>query len=130
MVDFRFSTPELDWLEGDAMSDEADERLKSYAANASEKDVENIGSKLGGMNRGPIAKLWSDVQALWAMILDPSAAWASKSLAIGALVYLVSPIDAVPDFLPILGLTDDAGVLTAVVSSLYRDLEKYKRRLT
>lgn len=37
--------------------------------------------------------------------------WA-KSIISGALVYLVCPADAVPDVTPILGYTDDLGVLS------------------
>ena len=35
-----------------------------------------------------------------------------------ALVYLVSPIDLVPELLPVIGVTDDAGVLVWLLSSL------------
>ncbi|MFJ5990116.1 YkvA family protein [Lentzea sp. NPDC092896] len=34
------------------------------------------------------------------------------------LVYLVSPIDVLPEFLPVIGVTDDAGVLVWLLSSL------------
>ncbi len=37
--------------------------------------------------------------------------WA-KHIVLGALGYLISPIDAIPDLSPILGYTDDLGVLT------------------
>lgn len=36
--------------------------------------------------------------------------WA-KHIMLGALGYLISPIDALPDLTPLLGYTDDAGVL-------------------
>lgn len=38
-------------------------------------------------------------------------AWA-KRIVMGAFVYLVSPFDAIPDLSPIIGYTDDLGVLT------------------
>lgn len=38
-------------------------------------------------------------------------AWA-KRIVMGALVYLLSPFDAIPDLAPVLGYTDDLGVLT------------------
>lgn len=37
--------------------------------------------------------------------------WA-KHIVLGALGYLITPIDAIPDLTPILGYTDDIGVLT------------------
>lgn len=93
--------------------------------NVSEKDVKKIDAKLGGMNRGPISKIWDRVKALWAFIKDPQAPKAGKILAIAALIYLISPIDAIPDFIPGLGLTDDVGVVLAVVAKLGADLKKY-----
>jgi uncharacterized membrane protein YkvA (DUF1232 family) len=35
-----------------------------------------------------------------------------------SLVYLVSPIDVLPEFLPVIGVTDDAGVLVWLLSSI------------
>ena len=82
-------------------------------------------NKLARMNRGPIAKIWDKVQALWKYIKDPNAPLAGKAIAIAALVYLVSPIDAVPDFIPLVGLGDDVSVITAAVIKLADDLRRY-----
>ena len=41
-------------------------------------------------------------------------AWAKASI-IGALGYLISPIDLIPDVIPVVGFTDDAGVIAAVL---------------
>lgn len=43
--------------------------------------------------------------------------WA-KSAIIGALGYLILPIDLVPDVLPVAGLTDDLGVLLAALATI------------
>ncbi|QEJ99600.1 DUF1232 domain-containing protein [Treponema phagedenis] len=77
------------------------------------------------MNRGPIAKVWGNVTKMWKLIKDPNAAWGAKAVAIGALLYLVSPIDAIPDFIPFAGLLDDVGVITAAVASLAYALSEY-----
>ncbi|RCS41549.1 DUF1232 domain-containing protein [Bremerella cremea] len=79
------------------------------------------------MNRGPIRKLWNDVLALWRMITDKNASWVSRSMAIGAIVYLITPIDAVPDLLPLIGLSDDAAVILAAVAALAWELNKYRQ---
>lgn len=46
---------------------------------------------------------------------------------IGAIVYFVSPLDIVPDFLLGLGLIDDAAVLAFTWNRLSKDLEKFSK---
>ena len=43
--------------------------------------------------------------------------WA-KGIIFGALGYFISPIDAIPDTLPVVGYTDDLGVLVAALSAV------------
>ena len=43
--------------------------------------------------------------------------WA-KTAIYGALGYFISPIDAIPDFLPVAGYTDDIGVLIAAAATV------------
>ncbi|WP_440945760.1 YkvA family protein [Methanosarcina sp. T3] len=43
-----------------------------------------------------------------------------------ALLYLVSPIDISPDFLPLIGFADDIAVLAFAFSLIKEDLEKYR----
>lgn len=57
--------------------------------------------------------------------------WA-KTTIIGALGYLISPIDAIPDFTPVAGYTDDltvlAGAFVAVAAHI-NDTHKEKAKL-
>ncbi|RJL32057.1 YkvA family protein [Bailinhaonella thermotolerans] len=46
-------------------------------------------------------------------------------LMILALVYIVSPVDALPEFLPLLGVTDDVGVFAFLVAGVLGETEKY-----
>ena len=62
------------------------------------------------------------------MVRDPNVAWKSKALGIAALVYLVSPFDAIADVIPGIGLTDDVALIIAVVSTLANELETYMVR--
>ena len=41
-----------------------------------------------------------------------------KATAAAALAYFILPFDAVPDFLPIVGLSDDASVLAAALTAI------------
>ena len=42
-----------------------------------------------------------------------------------ALLYFISPLDIIPDFLPFIGLADDAAIFAFVVSRIRKDLERY-----
>jgi len=53
--------------------------------------------------------------------------WKSLVRIVAVLIYFVSPLDLVPDFLPILGLTDDIALLLWVVNALGEDIEKFRR---
>ena len=47
---------------------------------------------------------------------------------VAALIYLISPIDLIPDFIPIIGYIDDAAVVLFVLGfGVDKDLDKYRR---
>ena len=100
--------------------------LRKFTRRASLKDIPEIARKLGAMNRGPMVNVWDKVQVLWRFIRDPEVAWAQKATAVGSLVYLVSPLDAIPDFIPAGGLLDDVAVILFVVQMLAGSLKSYE----
>lgn len=44
---------------------------------------------------------------------------------LGAVLYFVSPIDLIPDFIPVLGLLDDAAVVGIALKIAQRDIDEY-----
>jgi len=70
------------------------------------------------------AKQWAriirrDVVALWIAARDPRVPWYAKAMAGVVAAYALSPIDLIPDFIPVLGYLDDliivpAGILLTV----------------
>ncbi len=69
-------------------------------------------------------KVWAknatrDVVALWLAARDPRVPWYAKAVAAAVSAYALSPIDLIPDFIPVLGYLDDLiivplGILLAV----------------
>jgi len=51
--------------------------------------------------------LKSETLALWFAARHPGTPWYSKLLVAGIVAYALSPIDLIPDFVPILGYVDD-----------------------
>ena len=53
------------------------------------------------------ASLMRQLTALWFMLKEPAAPLTPKMLAFALLAYALSPIDLIPDFIPVLGWLDD-----------------------
>jgi len=47
-------------------------------------------------------------------------------IIIASLVYFLSPIDLLPDIIPVLGFTDDVAFLTFIFRSLGDEIEKFE----
>lgn len=61
----------------------------------------------------------------WADGRYPRGPWKSLLYASAAVLYFVAPADLIPDALPVVGLVDDAAVVTAVVKALRHDLAAF-----
>jgi uncharacterized membrane protein YkvA (DUF1232 family) len=49
----------------------------------------------------------------------------SMGLMVLALIYFITPVDLIPDFIPVIGYVDDLSVLLAVVKSIQTDIERF-----
>lgn len=82
--------------------------------------------------KGALGKVWDDLMALFRLV----QAWAAGGykvvpiktilLAIAAIIYFVTPFDAVLDFLPVIGFSDDVAVILCVLASIRDDVEDFK----
>lgn len=82
--------------------------------------------------RGPLGRVWSDLQAAvrltraWARHEYRDVSRGSIVLVLGGLLYLVSPIDAIVDAIPVLGYLDDAAVLAWVLGQVRAELDLFR----
>lgn len=70
-----------------------------------------------------------DILALLNYMRDSYVSWHRKAIVVGALIYFITPIDAIPDLVPLFGYLDDLGVITAVLKFLGSELIPYYKRL-
>ncbi len=103
-------------LKSDFESHEKYEEGKEFVEENLWEKVEKVGKKLSFIK---------DVKALYNYMTDPNVPWYRKSIVLGALVYFITPIDSVPDLVPLVGYLDDLGVITAVLKFLGSELIPY-----
>jgi membrane protein DedA with SNARE-associated domain len=91
------------------------------------------GGRLGARVREWARWLRRDVHAVYLSARDPRLPWSAKAWALLVAAYAVSPIDLIPDFIPVLGHLDDVilvplGVAVAVRLIPPEVLEDNRRR--
>lgn len=83
--------------------------LSKYADNYSEENLLHKISKFGA-HIG--LELLYKVAQLWCVLQKPEVPAKDKALIMGALGYLISPLDFIPDLTPVLGYSDDLVAIT------------------
>jgi uncharacterized membrane protein YkvA (DUF1232 family) len=90
-------------------------------------------SKSGGLSSKSLAG-FKDQVSLLARLVKASVSgsyreipWQTLILIVTVLVYFVSPVDFLPDFLPLLGLTDDVALMLWLFSRIKSDLDKFSQ---
>jgi uncharacterized membrane protein YkvA (DUF1232 family) len=76
-----------------------------------------------------------DVVALWLAARDPRVPWPAKAVAACVVAYALSPIDLIPDFVPVLGYVDDLvivplGIIAAVKLIPAPLMQEFRERAT
>lgn len=82
--------------------------LTTYQKHFSERGFWNKISKVA-VNLGRKTLFYALV--LYYVLKSPDVSLGNKAIIMGALGYLILPVDLIPDFVPGLGLTDDAAAI-------------------
>ena len=69
-------------------------------------------------------QLKSDIPAVFLALKDKETPWLAKIFAAITVVYALSPVDLVPDFVPVLGYLDDVILLPALVALTIKFIPK------
>jgi uncharacterized membrane protein YkvA (DUF1232 family) len=111
----------------------AQKRADKYKDNpeAAEKLLKDAQAK-AKKHKGPITERLDELMTLIRLVRAyfngqyRDVPWETIAVALGAVVYFVSPIDLIPDVIPVAGYIDDAAVVAVVIASLGNDLENFR----
>lgn len=85
------------------------------------------------MSKGKLKEVASNLGSLIDYVRDSASgkyqgySIGNLTIAVAALIYVVSPIDFIPDLIPALGFVDDAMIVIWAVKRLYGELQAYRR---
>ena len=104
----------------------------NYGGKFSKRD---FAEKISRIAKRAGAKLVYAALILYYTLQSDKVSKKDKAIIIGALGYMISPLDAIPDAIPIAGLTDDLAVLLYVLKKVWSDVDpeiqaKAKKRLS
>ena len=100
-------------------------RKRSLASRAPGRTV---GLSMPRKNRRgiTIVPFIGDLVAMTRLLRSRESKWWAKLLAVAAIVYVICPVDLVPDVAPVVGWLDDVGVVLFVRILLWRALTPYR----
>ena len=112
--------------------------IEKNSSGINEGDLSNILSKERQFEKksekltfDKFKKLLRQLKLSFGMLKDfksktyTSIPWRTISLLIAGILYFLNPFDIIPDFLPVIGYTDDAVAFAAIFKSIQGDLKKY-----
>lgn len=87
--------------------------------------------------KGPLKEKINDIKLMFEMLKNNNTknikgelftiSVSSIAVIVGALLYIVSPLDLIPDAIPVIGFIDDAAIITATILKLNKEIQDYKK---
>jgi uncharacterized membrane protein YkvA (DUF1232 family) len=109
--------------------------LPDFMSYANKFSQTEFAEKIARIAKRAGAKLVYAALILYYTLQSDKVSKADKAIIIGALGYMISPLDVIPDAIPIAGLTDDLAVLLYVLKKVWTGIdpeivEQAKSKLT
>ena len=110
--------------------------IKKGAKRIKKEDIEKVTRKADEIEKkvresGPLRRYIDDVKLLLSLVKDYWSGnykeipyWAIGA-TVFALLYVLNPVDLIPDFIPVVGLVDDAAVVALCLYMIEQELHDY-----
>ncbi|WP_324721817.1 YkvA family protein [Salinimicrobium sp. HB62] len=118
--------------------EEANRALNEQAEKVEKKDLEKVLAKEQKIedkfrNNESMSGYLAKAKSMFGLIRDywngnyRQVPWKTIAAVAGALLYVLMPLDLIPDFIPVAGFLDDAGVIAACLALVSDDLVTYEK---
>lgn len=97
--------------------------LPDFMAYANKFSASDFTEKISQIAKRAGAKLVYAALILYYTLQSDKISKKDKMIIIGALGYMISPLDVIPDAIPIAGLTDDLAVLLYVLKKVWTEVD-------
>ncbi len=97
--------------------------LPDFMSYANKFSQSEFVEKISRIAKRAGAKLVYAALILYYTLQSDRVSKTDKAIIIGALGYMISPLDVIPDAIPIAGLTDDFAVLMYVLKKVWTDID-------
>jgi uncharacterized membrane protein YkvA (DUF1232 family) len=112
---------------------EAEEQAQHYAKDPKRLRLlfEEASAKSKEIPTGPFKETWAYLMVMIRLVRAYASGryreipWQSLVTIVVAVLYFISPVDFIPDFLPIVGYLDDAFVIGLAVRAVKEDLDTF-----
>jgi uncharacterized membrane protein YkvA (DUF1232 family) len=112
--------------------------VEKRASKVTDADVKKVVEESDSIRKkfehvGPLGRYVEDVKLLIALVKDywsgeyRAIPWWAISAIVFTLLYVISPIDLIPDFIPVIGYLDDAAVVSVCLMLVEQELQTYKK---
>lgn len=118
--------------------EEANRALNEQAEKVEQKDLKKVLAKEQKIedkfrNNESMSGYLAKAKSMFSLVRDywngsyREVPWKTIAAVVGALLYVLMPLDLIPDFIPVAGFLDDAGVIAACLALVSDDLVDYEK---
>ena len=114
----------------------AQRQLKIESDRVKQADIQRLLDKQQAVedkvkNSGNLNRFKTDIKLMFSLVRDyysgryRSIPWKSVAAIVGALIYVLNPLDLIPDMILMIGFLDDVGVVALCLKLVESDLHRY-----